>query len=56
MLCCHVFQPHEETSSLERGALTVEGRRRLLATCFFIQYFDPEQDDEEHGWTFEAVK
>jgi len=53
-----VFHPHEETSalSLERGALTVEERRRFLATYFFIQYFYPKQDDEEHRWIFEALK
>lgn len=51
------LSPPEESSalSLERGALTVEGRGSL-ATCFFVQRFYPKEDAEAHGWIFEALK
>lgn len=41
--------------SLQRGLLAVEGRT-LPAPRFFIHYFCPKQDEEEHGWIFEALK
>lgn len=25
-----------------------------VAACFFMHYFYPKQDEDEHGWIFEA--